>query len=84
MRVVVVQYSGDYRQSVQYFAMGKEETYYAQKHSVDSVAKLKAYAEEVTVLCCLSEEPYDEILPNGVRAIGAGFQDKIDIKKVRN
>jgi glycosyltransferase involved in cell wall biosynthesis len=36
----------------------------------------------VTVLCCLSEEPYDEILPNGVRAIGAGFQDKIDIKKV--
>ena len=82
MRVLVVQYSGDYRQAAQHFSAGQQETYYAQKHSVDSVAKLSCYAEEVGVLCCLTAEEYSEVLPNGVRAIGAGFSEKIDFKKI--
>ena len=82
MRVLFVQYSGDYRQAVQHFSVGQQETYYAQKYSVDSVAKLSEYAEEVAVLCCMSAEKYDEILPNGVRAIGAGFSEKIDFTQV--
>ncbi|HEY9631342.1 MAG TPA: glycosyltransferase [Coleofasciculaceae cyanobacterium] len=82
MRVLFVQYSGDYRQAVQHFSVGQQETYYAQKYSVDSVAKLSEYAEEVAVLCCLSAEKYDETLPNGVRAIGAGFSERIDFTKV--
>ena len=32
--------------------------------------------EEVTVICCFTAEPYDRVLANGVRAIGAGFQGK--------
>ncbi|MBW4659008.1 MAG: glycosyltransferase family 4 protein [Drouetiella hepatica Uher 2000/2452] len=73
-RFVIVQYAGDYRQTLQNFLAGKEETYYAQQYSVDSVADLAKQADEVAVICCLTPESYDEMLPNGVRAIGAGVQ----------
>jgi glycosyltransferase involved in cell wall biosynthesis len=74
MRLLFVQYAGDYRKAVQHFAQGEGETYYAQKYSVDAVAKIGKQVEEVAVLCAITAEPYDEILDNGVRAIGAGFQ----------
>ncbi|HEY9641931.1 MAG TPA: glycosyltransferase family 4 protein, partial [Coleofasciculaceae cyanobacterium] len=73
-RLVIVQYAGDYRQTVQNFAANQEEAYYAQRYSVESVAALVEQVEAVSVICCLTDEPYDEVLPNGVRAIGAGFQ----------
>lgn len=80
MRLLIVQYAGDYRETVQQFAKGAGETYYAQKYSVDAVAEIGKTIEEVAVLCCLTQERYDEILSNGVRAIGAGFTSKINSK----
>jgi glycosyltransferase involved in cell wall biosynthesis len=82
MRLLIVQYAGDYREAVQRFDEGKEETYYAQKYSVDAVAEIGKKIEEAAVLCFLTAEPYNEILSNGVRAIGAGFQDNVDVKRV--
>src|SRR5919199_976877 len=82
MRLLIVQFAGDYRETVQRFDEGKEETYYAQKYSVDAVAEIGKRIEEAAVLCCLTAEPYNEILSNGVCAIGAGFQDNIDIKRL--
>jgi hypothetical protein len=74
MHLLIVQYSGDYREAVNNFAQGKEETYYAQRYSVDSVAQLTQSFGQVTVLCCMTSEAYDQVLPNGIRAIGAGFK----------
>jgi len=82
MRLLMVQYAGDYREAVERFAEGKGETYYAQKYSVDAVAEIGKLMEEVTVICCLTTEPYNQVLANGVRAIGAGFQGKIQIKNL--
>lgn len=82
MRLLIVQFAGDYRETVQRFDAGKEETYYAQKYSVDAVAEIGKRIEEAAVLCCLTTEPYHEILSNGVCAIGAGFQDNVDIKRL--
>lgn len=82
MRLLIVQYAGDYREAVQRFAEGKDETYYAQKYSVDAVAELVNQVEEVTVLCCMTAESYNELLENGVRAIGAGFHGDIQVKKI--
>lgn len=82
MRVLIVQYAGDYREAVQRFAIGEGETYYAQQYSVDTVAALSQQVEEIAVLCCLTAVAYDEPLPNGVRAMGAGFQGNVDFQKV--
>lgn len=84
MRLLIIQYAGDYREAVQRFAAGGGETYYAQKASVEAVASLTDQVKEVIVLCCITTEPYNEILPNGVRAIGVGCspQEKLPIKKI--
>jgi glycosyltransferase involved in cell wall biosynthesis len=84
MRLLFVQYAGDYRETVHRLAVGGCETYYAQKYSVDSVAEMGKKIEEVAVLCCMTAEPYNEVLSNGVRAIGAGFNGKIQGKKLIN
>ncbi|NJK38831.1 MAG: glycosyltransferase [Oscillatoriales cyanobacterium RM2_1_1] len=86
-KVLIVQYAGDYRNAVNRFENGGEETYYAQKYSVDAVAKLKAEIEgidEVATLCCLTQDSYNEVLSNGVRAIGTGFAPKIQPRKLLN
>ena len=82
MRLLIVQYAGDYREAAQRFAEGGEETYYAQKYSVDAVAEIGKQIEEAAVLCCMTTEPYDEVLPNGVHAIGAGFNNEIQVKNL--
>jgi glycosyltransferase involved in cell wall biosynthesis len=82
MRVLIVQYSGDYRQAAKDFANHKEETYYAQKYSVNAVAEIGKKVEEVATLCCLTKVPYNEVLENGVRAIGTGFSHKIQSRKL--
>lgn len=82
MRLLMVQYAGDYREAVQRFAEGGGETYCAQKYSVDAVAEIGKQIEEATVLCCHTAEPYNELLQNGVRAVGAGFNEKIQVRKL--
>jgi hypothetical protein len=84
MRLLILQYAGDYREVVQRFAEGGEGTYYAQKYSVDAVAEIGKQIEEVAVLCYLTTEPYNEVVQNGVRAIGVGFNQKIHIQKLIN
>jgi glycosyltransferase involved in cell wall biosynthesis len=83
-RLIIVQYAGDYREAYNRFSMGESETYYAQKYSVDVVADIACKVDEISTLCCMTEESYNEVLGNGVRAIGAGFSEKIDTKKLIN
>jgi len=82
MRVVFLQYGGDYREAVQRIKSTGQTTYYAQKHSIDVVAALVGRCELVAVICVLTSEPYDEILESGVRAIGAGMSSSVDQNKL--
>lgn len=84
MRLLFVQYAGDYRETFERLAAGGGETYYAQRYSVDSVAEIGKQIEEAAVLCCMTTEPYNQVLENGVRAIGAGFSGEIQVKKLIN
>jgi len=68
MRVTFVQY-GDYGEAAHRFAEGQEETYYAQRYSVDFIARLRPGVESLAVVA-MAAQPRDEILPSGVRAIG--------------
>jgi len=54
MRLLTVQYAGDYREAVERLEKGEGETYSAQKYSVDAVAEIGKTIEEVAVLCCLT------------------------------
>lgn len=74
MRLTIVQYAGDYREAFNRLNGGGKQTYQAQKYSVDFVGAISKEIEELTVICALTDEPYDEVLPNGVRAIGGGFR----------
>ena len=74
MRLTIVQYAGDYREAFNRFRLGGKQTYQAQRYSVDLVSEISRRVEELTVICALTEEAYDDILPNGVRVIGGGFK----------
>lgn len=82
MRLLILQYAGDYREATQRLAAGGFETYYAQKYSVDAVAEIGKQIEEVAVLCCMTAEPYNQVLENGVRAIGAGYSEKVQVDQL--
>jgi len=82
MRLLIVQYAGDYREAFYNLAEGRGETYYAQQYSVDALAQAVAQVDEVATLSFLSHDRYDEVLPNGVRAIGAGFHHKISSQTI--
>ena len=64
------------------FSKGGDETYYAQRSSVDFVAELGREIEQAGVLCCTSDESYDEVVGDGVRAMGAGWTDRSSIALV--
>lgn len=74
MRVLLVQYAGDFRESVNRLSQGGEETYYAQRYSVDTIANISRQVEAMTALICVTTDRYNEVLQNGIRAIGAGFK----------
>ena len=82
MRLLFVQYGGDYREAVERFAAGGGETYYAQKYSVDAVAEIGKRIEEAAGLCCMTDTLYNQVLPNGVRAIGGGFTQEVQANKL--
>jgi hypothetical protein len=71
-RLVIVQYAGDYREAYERLSGGGPENYHAQRYSVDAV---QAWGRErpAATVCCLTNGAYDEVLPNGVRAIGANL-----------
>ncbi|MGA2412451.1 MAG: hypothetical protein ABSG46_18955, partial [Candidatus Binataceae bacterium] len=66
--IVFVQY-GDYAEAVHRFAAGGKEDYYAQKYTVDHVARLADRHGAATVITFSRNHPF-ELLLNGVGAQG--------------
>lgn len=82
MRLVIVQYGGDYAEAFERLAGRGSENYYAQKYSVDAVTEMAKRAESVTVICCMTPKFENRVLENGVRAINCGFSHKFDTKRL--
>jgi glycosyltransferase involved in cell wall biosynthesis len=80
VRIVFVQY-GDYRVAVENFAHGGEETYAAQRYSVDLVAELARRHERVSVLC-VNADAYEEELANGVHAQGLRLYREVSVPEL--
>jgi glycosyltransferase involved in cell wall biosynthesis len=82
IRLLIVQYAGNYRDAYRNLSSGGKETYFAQKYCFDYVGDLAKRIAHVSFICCMSPEPYEEVLENGVKAIGAGFHDRIDAQRL--
>ena len=68
---------GDYAEAVRRFANGEDETYYAQKYSVEFVASLTARKEiESLTVINLSSNVAAEVLPNGVHTLAVELYPK--------
>ena len=80
MRILIIQ-CGDYREAYYRFYKGGPETYYAQRFSIEYVAKLTEKCEYVGVLFTRSAELYQELLPNGVTTIGINYPKDTNIKE---
>lgn len=72
-RLLIAQYAGDVRQAFNALADGCAETYYAQRYSLDVLLSCQQWNDAVGTLVFLTDEVYDEVLPNGIRVMGAGF-----------
>ncbi len=72
-RVLLIQFAGDYREGYTRLASGGGETYHSQRYSCDKTAEIGRRFGQIGVLCCCGEAPYDEVMGNGVRAMGAGL-----------
>ncbi len=75
-RILFIHYAGDYREGYNQIVAGGQETYRSQRYSIETTARLGRDVGEVGVLCCIGNEPYDEMMKDGVRAIGAGLSER--------
>jgi glycosyltransferase involved in cell wall biosynthesis len=82
-RVLLVQWAGDYREAYHRLTAGGPETYHAQRHAVTTAGELARAYGSYGVLCLTSADIYDEVMPNGVRALGAAIDPRhIDLAPV--
>ncbi len=85
MRLLIVQYGGDYREVFQRLAESGVETYHAQKYLINAVVDISKQIEEVTLFCCRTSESYSAVLQDGLRAVGAGldpYKQKTELLKL--
>lgn len=85
--LVFVNYASDFRNSVHRLNNGGIETYYGQNYSIDSISQLQETYEKITVVDCITDKIYDEVLPNGIRTVGLGLKEPMlgrDVCRVLN
>ncbi len=70
--LLIINYAGDYKETYIRLKNGGGETYHAQRYSVNFLGKLVENNITVTTLVCITANQYDDLLDNGVRAIGLG------------
>lgn len=82
MRLLIVQYGGDYRETFKRITLSGIETYHAQKYVIDSLVHISDKIEEVILFCCRTHECYNEVLQDGLRAVGGGLNPYKETKKL--
>jgi glycosyltransferase involved in cell wall biosynthesis len=69
----MVMFAVNYREAYHRLAAGGEEYYYAERSDVEGIARFSKDLglAELGILGCRADRGYDEILGNGIRAMGA-------------
>ncbi len=74
MRLLIIQYGGDYREVFRRIQNEGTETYNAQKYVVKIVTEISREIDEVILVCCKTQEAYNEEIEPYLRVIGAGVE----------
>lgn len=82
MRLLVILYAGDYRHAYKRMAANEGETYHGHQYAIQSLIKISQEVDEVAVLCCQSQEAYDENLESNFRVIGTGFSPEKNMNRL--
>ncbi|WP_414619218.1 hypothetical protein [Calothrix sp. CCY 0018] len=82
MRLLIAQYGGDYRKTFHLVRNKGIETYNSQKYVIDTVTNIIKQIDEVILLCCNTEEAYNQEIEPGLRVIGAGVEPYRDSSKI--
>ena len=82
LRLTIVQYAGDFREAAERLSKGGPETYRAQQHTVEYVENLATEIGSVTTITGFTDQAYDVTLPSGAKAIGVGFVDHLDGRRL--
>jgi glycosyltransferase involved in cell wall biosynthesis len=82
MRLLIVQYGGDYREAFRLVYQDGIETYHAQKYVLDTVLAISKKADEVILLCCKSTQIYNDVVAPSLRVIGAGVEPEQQINTI--
>jgi glycosyltransferase involved in cell wall biosynthesis len=83
MRLLLVQYSGDFRAAYERARDTGEETYYGHTYVLETLAGLRSSAASVGLLCCVTDERYEALLPSGVSVLGAAANPQDEFETVK-
>lgn len=78
MRLIVVQYAGDYLEAYQRLQESGTETYYGHRYVLEQLTQIGKQFGETAVLCCRSSQKYRTKLPSGLTVIGASSASEWD------
>ena len=70
MRIIVVQYAGDYSAAYDLLKRKGQETYHGHGYVLETLSYLASEGMEPAILCGLSNSVHNCLLDNGVRSIG--------------
>ena len=73
MRLLLVQYAGDYLSAHEFLQSSGTEAYFGHRYVLEQIGELSTRVEDIAILCCLSPTAHDQRLPSGVRVIGTGI-----------
>ena len=82
MRLLLVQFAGDYRAAQRLLDSSGAELYRGHRYILDQLAGFRAELGEAAILCGISDEEYVTTLPSGVVAIGANAHPDKDAATV--
>ncbi|AFY55937.1 glycosyltransferase [Rivularia sp. PCC 7116] len=82
MRLLIIDYAGDYREAYHKIHKHGIETYHCHKYVIDTTTKISQQIDEVTLACCYSKQVYNEKIEPNLRVIAGGFEPYQNPNKV--
>ncbi|MEO1433075.1 MAG: glycosyltransferase [Cyanobacteria bacterium J06633_8] len=74
MRLLIIDYAGDFREAYHKIQNHGIETYHSHKYVIDTASKISQQIDEVTLACCNSKQVYNEKIEPNLRVIAAGIE----------